>query len=403
MSGAGASDLALRPQSVKRRLVFNFPGFEPMPAEAHIRRFVREAANVAPLYEASLAFSQPVYEDGKAAGVGTGQVVATASGEGWSTETEMVVYSLGEMNEIYDSQPFPLRIVNGAIGLIDFIFTGAALRMLWANPRYIVLYPVAYLPFLIFLAVRVAEYGPHHWGNIHFLWSIPLAYLAFWAASLYSEKKIHFLASMDNWTFARDLARRRRPDTQARLKLLYADALRRTRATGADEVVFVGHSLGAIPAIQALAGVLRAETRPTKAIRLITVGSSLLKMAFHPAATDLRSATRDIVERGEVWLDVQSRNDLMNFPGIDPARRLGFTGPGSPRLTNVRFKDQLSRETHRSIRYDVYRVHRQYLYAVEKRGPFSFHMMLLGPEPIVDVAQRGGLAESWQDRSGQTP
>ena len=40
---------------IEKRLVFVFPGFEPMPITAHMDRFARAAARTAPLWDTRLA------------------------------------------------------------------------------------------------------------------------------------------------------------------------------------------------------------------------------------------------------------------------------------------------------------------------------------------------------------
>ena len=43
--------------AVSSRLVLMFPGFEPIPVEAHCRRFVREALKTAPVYGMTMEMS----------------------------------------------------------------------------------------------------------------------------------------------------------------------------------------------------------------------------------------------------------------------------------------------------------------------------------------------------------
>jgi hypothetical protein len=61
----------------------------------------------------------------------------------------------------------------------------------------------------------------------------------------------------------------------------------------------------------------------------------------------------------------------------------------------VRFRSQLTAQTYRSIRRDFFRTHRQFVYAVERWHPYSFHAILLGPIPLEAVTCRGGLPETF--------
>ena len=55
---------------------------------------------------------------------------------------------------------------------------------------------------------------------------------------------------------------------------------------------------------------------------LLTVGSSLLKVALHPAAQALRKNVETVASSKTIWIDVQSLTDPMNFYKSDPVRDL---------------------------------------------------------------------------------
>jgi hypothetical protein len=199
---------------------------------------------------------------------------------------------------------------------------------------------------------------------------------------------------MDDWAFARDLARGSRPDIEARFALLSADVVRRVEASKAEEILFSGHSFGAIAAIMALADSLKA-TEATSRAGLLSVGSSLLKIALHPAAKRLGNAVKTIVVTDSSWLDVQSVTDILNFYGTNPAELIaGRSGPNQ-NTTKVRFRNQMEPANYRAIRRDFFRVHRQFVFAAERRSHYSYHAILCGPERFAEVVRRGGLSEDW--------
>jgi hypothetical protein len=66
-----------------------------------------------------------------------------------------------------------------------------------------------------------------------------------------------------------------------------------------------------------------------------------------------------------------------------------------PRIVRVRFRKQLGKSTYRSIKYNFFRVHRQFVYASEKRTGYSFHAILCGPQRLSEIAANGGLADHW--------
>ena len=150
---------------------------------------------------------------------------------------------------------------------------------------------------------------------------------------------------------------------------------------------------GAPSAVLTLADLL--ETVPeAKRAGLLTCGSSLLKFALHPAGRHFRDAVGVIVGNDTRWLDVQSLTDPLHCYGSDPARMFSDKATERQRTSRVRFRSQLSPETYKAIRRDIYRVHRQFVYGVERRSPYSFHMITAGPVPFADVVARGGLPES---------
>jgi len=381
---------------VTSRLVLMFPGFEPIPVEAHCRRFQREAAKTAPVYGMTVEQSAVTVEPHPEAGIPTGTFTVRASGEGWSTRSDIVIYGLGEINESYAAANPALRIVRGIVALVDFIVTGTFFRYLGTGIRYGLFF---IFPLLVLIAAVLAAWLGH-WLGVSFVTIAPslagwlLAAVAFVAIIWLASRRLHFLLVMDDWVFARDLARGRRPDIDARFARLSADVARRLTATDAGEVLFAAHSFGAIAAAMALADALQTGSRIERT-GLLTVGSSLLKIALHPAAGRLRGAVKAIVEADIPWLDVQSLTDILNFYGTKPAELIaGRSGPNQ-NTTKVRFRSQLEGATYRAIKRDFFRVHRQFVYGVERRSHYSYHAILCGPEPFGDIERRGGLRDDW--------
>jgi hypothetical protein len=99
-------------------------------------------------------------------------------------------------------------------------------------------------------------------------------------------------------------------------------------------------------------------------------------------------------------VDVQALTDPMNFYKSDPVRDLKLAGGTSPVLVRVRFRSQLCEEAYNAIRRNFFRVHRQFVFGVEKRTHYSWHAILCGPERFANVAAQGGLP---CDGSASTP
>jgi hypothetical protein len=377
--------------TVARRLALVFPGFEPIPVEAHCARFIREAKKNAPVFDMTVETSAPSFVKES---VSTGAFTVRASGEGWRTDTEIVLYGLDDLNDAYAERGGVRRTIAGLAALADFVVTGTFFRFVRTSWRYglFFLYPVALLLAALLIGVLVVRFLPGDWefrsvaGLIAFV-------LALWLASA----KMHFLLMMDDWACARDIARGGRSDIGERIGHVATDIRRRIETSDTDEILLAAHSFGAITAILALESVLRNGQAPVE-IGLLTTGSSLLKVALHPAAAKLREAVAAVVASPATWVDVQSLTDPINFYGSDPKKALGIGAGRDPRIIRVRFRSQLGESTYRSIKYNFFRVHRQFVYASEKRTGYSFHAILCGPEPLSEIAANGGLADRWPAR-----
>jgi hypothetical protein len=373
---------------VSRRLALVFPGFEPLPVEAHCARFIREAKRTAPAYAMTLSLSDPVYSE---AGLRAGTIEVDASGEGWYTRTEIVLYGLGDLNAVYAERNPVMRLLTGLGALADFILTGTFFRFVWTSWRYSLffLYPLATLFGVLVVAAMIGLYLPAAAVTRWLVAALAVVGLL-WLAS----KRMYFLLMMDDWAFARDMARERRPDVKERIAAVAADMEKRLSAPGLEEVVFAAHSFGAITVMLATASLL-SQGHDMRGAGLLTVGSSLLKVALHPAASRLRQAVGIIADSPMTWVDCQSLTDPMNFYGSRPLYTLGIEAGREARVIRVRFRTQLRPETYKAIKHDFFRVHRQFVYGVEKRSPYAFHAVLCGPEPFSAFAERGRLSESW--------
>jgi pimeloyl-ACP methyl ester carboxylesterase len=377
---------------VSHRLALVFPGFEPLPVEAHCARFIREAKRTAPAYAMDLSIGEPVYSD---AGLRTGRIEVSASGAGWKTDTDVVVYGLGDLNAAYAARNPLMRLLAGLCALGDFIVTGTFFRFVSTSWRYSLffLYPLITLFCVLVVALVIGVFLP---ANAVLRWTI--AVFACVGLLWFASARMYFLLMMDDWAFARDMARERRPDVDKRIAAVAADIDARLGAFDHQEVILAAHSFGAITVMLAMASLLSRGCERRR-VGLLTVGSSLLKVALHPAAHALRRAVGVIAKSAIIWVDCQSLTDPMNFYGSSPLRTLRIREGREAKIVHVRFRRQLNADTYRAIKHDFFRVHRQFVYGVECRSPYAFHAILCGPEPFAAFAEQGKLSESWPPAS----
>ena len=380
------------------RLVLLFPGFEKLPVGAHCRRFIREARRSLPVYGWAAAVTQLPDISRSTGGVTTGRFVLTATKKGRTISTEVVVYGLDDLSAVYARSNVALRILRGLAGLADFLVTGAFIRYLATSWRYglFFLYPLmvlvgALLGAISGFLIMAKLTDPGFWP---LLAGASVGLLLLWLATA----RLHLLLVMDDWAFARDLARSRRPDLLAAMRSMSEDAGARI-AAGASEVVLAAHSLGAVSAVTIAASLVQRRLLPDSA-GLLTVGSSLLKIALHPRARGLREDVSTIVAGRLPWLDVQALTDPINFYKADTQGALGIGGERTIASMRVRFRHQLEPAAYRRLRRSFFRTHRQFVYGVDRPTPYSFHAILCGPESFRHIARRPGLNIGRSETSG---
>ena len=131
---------------IARRLVFLFPGFEPMLANAHMDRFRRAGDRSAALWGTTLAFrdetkTTTAADGASAEGASTSQpdfpsLHASHRGDGFATETEIVVLEWGDLILEYAARPAHTRFFDGYAALVDFLATGTVVAYFRTSWRY---------------------------------------------------------------------------------------------------------------------------------------------------------------------------------------------------------------------------------------------------------------------------
>ena len=184
---------------------------------------------------------------------------------------------------------------------------------------------------------------------------------------------------------ARDYIYGHRKDIEARLDRFAELIVTRAREAQVDEILLVGHSMGAMLALDLIDRALARDPnlgRRGTAVCVLTVGAIIPKFALHPAASSLRRrVARVVAEPSIAWAEVQARVDPMSFHTLDPATltRSGERLSGKPVIRQVQMEQMLTRETYARYRLDYMRLHYQPVMASEKRAPYDYFMMICGP------------------------
>ena len=196
---------------------------------------------------------------------------------------------------------------------------------------------------------------------------------------------------LDDWIFARDYLFGRRPDAEARLDQFAQALVARVRSGGLDEIVIVGHSLGAMFALDVIVRALALDPdlgRRGVSVCVLTIGATIPKFALHPSAKRLREVCASVVAEPSIfWVEYQSRADTISFYRFDPVALKRIAGDrldGKPVIRRVQNHDMLSPGSFARYRRNVLRLHYQSVMANERRAPYDYYLMACGPIAFSD-------------------
>ncbi|MGH1574918.1 hypothetical protein ACRAWG_35120 [Methylobacterium sp. P31] len=161
---------------------------------------------------------------------------------------------------------------------------------------------------------------------------------------------------------------------------------------GVDEIMLVGHSTGALTAVEVAARLLARDDelgRDGPALSLLTLGSSLPIVAMQPGAHSTRAEIKGLMTSQRlVWVDYQAPQDWLNFPGFDPSRDLRLRVPqaqiANPVIRSAKFREIISPETYREISTRPFRMHFQFLMANDFASSYDFFAITLGSQCLRD-------------------
>ncbi len=390
---------------VRKRCFVQMTGYEPVGPEHQHRRFIREMARFHKAWNVAGTVSPPLI-------AGNGAVASWSvetRGPNWRVITDFHQFRWDDFIIADAAESDWWRFPLGIAALMEFVLTGTVVKYFVVAWRYggFFLYPFAYLLGMGWLAIGVTRLAVGHLGLPYPLLTAPLLWLAiFVLLRLIFGRMVHIRYALDDWYFARDLVHRARPEVEARLDLLARELLRIVRETDADEIVFDGHSLGAPLSIAVVDRALALDPHlGGKPLHLVSSGSSLLKVALHPAAGWLREAVGRVANAPPIyWVEYQALVDIINVYKVDPVVALGMATTGKPIVRIIRIRLMVEEHTYRMFRLNFLRIHRQAVMGNERRYFYDYYMLCCGPIALTDrvenpdgavtaIAADGGVSE----------
>src|SRR5882672_2098064 len=279
---------------IAKRLVFHLGGYDPItPYVVAQRRFVRELARFERTWSAKASMGALDESADQA------KWSVTTNGPNWQVESDYRLVRWDDVIEDFSGQTVWRRVPLGIIAFLDFIWSGALWGYLRTNWHYAVffLYPFVMFGLFVATACAAAAYALPRSDSIAL--AAAATVFAMSALMLGPWRWMHLDMLFDDWIFARDYVRSGNANLEKRLDNIARELVAAARSSGADEIVVVGHSLGAALAVNLLDRALELDPSLGSTgtpIIFLSVGSSILKIRLHRAASRCRAAVERVAK-----------------------------------------------------------------------------------------------------------
>jgi len=375
--------------AVRKRLVINFTGYEGLHPDAVRGRYLNSAVDFNSLWRAKTVAGPMVAE-----GPNIAAMQIRTTGRGWQTETAFCQFGSADIFDVYAARNVMTRFAMGLMAFLDIVLSGTFWRYLRTSWRFSIffLWPFAFACFLSLVMIGIGLF-PLFAGfdGLHHLWTLPLAFAFGGLLIRWPGEKLFFSYLLDDWAAASDRIHRRNPSLLQRRRAFAEHLADKLRASDADEIVIVAHSLGTVPAVEAIADVWRIDPKLLggKPVSLMAAGSCLLMIALHPRSTSLREDVRVVMEETPVvWAEFQTITDIIHFYKSDPAAALGIKPHNAPIIQRLRFKQIHSAKRYARAKRNFFKMHLLFLKGAQIRNPYDMGMFVQGPFPFRDLVTK---------------
>lgn len=358
--------------TVEKRRVIHVGGYDPMPPEVLHKRFCREIRR----FEKTWAVTAEVGPLTTTADEAIWHV--TVTGPGWQVESEHRALRWDDVINADRDRSNWTRLPLGILSFFDFVWHGAFwhyLRTAWRYAGFFL------YPFLLIVLLAGLAYGGAGLlaglAGFSALW--PLAMLpAFVVLVALLGKRLQLDHLLDDWIFSMRLLRQQDPVLGPRLERVAAWLGAEAAAKPATETIVVGHSLGAVIAVDLLDMVMTHHPQGSR-LGFASIGASILKIGFHAKAKRLKDGLARITNSPRLfWVDYQALNDVMNFYKSKPLALMGIKGREA--VTQIaRIRRMLEPAIYNKISLDFFRLHCQFISGNDRRAGYDYFMMICGP------------------------
>jgi hypothetical protein len=360
-----------------KRLVYHFGGYDPFgPPDVAYSRFKREIRRFERTWSVTSHVSPAQLTNDE------GRWSIITQGTNWQVETEFRLFRWDDVIANLGCQPLWRRLPLGIVSFLDFVLAGALLGYLRTNWFYAVFFLYPFLMFASFMAIAVII-GVMFAERASGIAGISAGCIAFAALMLGPWRWLHLAPLFDDWIFARAYIRYGDETLERRLDRIATEIGATARRSEADEIVFVGHSLGAVLAIDLIDRILTLSPsfgQIGPRVAFLSIGSSVLKIGLHRDAKRFRAAVQKVaIASGIFWGDFQARVDIMNFYNIQPMAEMGLVAMARPVVRLVEIGRTLEHTMYRRMRLKFFRLHCQFISGNDRRAPYDYFMLVCGP------------------------
>ena len=388
---------------IGRRHVFHIGGYDPITPERQFERFCRSLRSFERTWNVSSQTS---------AIADTSKVSACWDAEAWGPNWKTrITFEMLRWDDLIlrDSERGMLsRLGQSALSLFNFAATGTLFRYVYANWKYAVFFLFPYFYVALFWLVGAGiGYAVTRLAGLTGAYAaisglgIAVAIFAGLMRWLGPRRRINHV--LDDAIFSRQFLYGQRPEMEKRIDDLAGRIIERARQADVDEILVVGHSLGAALTLAAVARGLKQDPQvgqhgPTLCV--LTVGATIPKFSLHPKGDRIRRATQIVA--GELpihWTEYQARDDAVSFYRFDPVtlkRVSRDRSDGRPNIRRVQIHSMMDPASFRRNKHDYMRMHYQFLMGNGQRAPYDYCMIMCGPLDFDDITSPLGGVDRFQ-------
>jgi hypothetical protein len=392
---------------IARRHVFHIGGYDPISPEQQHRRCERSLS----VFQRTWGVRAEIVSAIEATPVSAAWDIE-ASGPNWNTRTSYEMLRWDDLILEDHTRGMWSRLVQSLVTLVDFIVTGTLFRFVYASWKYAGFFLFPYLYVAGFAAcgagigyglVRLA--GVTGFAAVLLTAAVTVGVTAGLLYLLGWRWPINHV--FDDWIFSREFVYGQRPRMDARIDQFAGRILDRVRNSDVNEIVIVGHCLGAALVMDSVARALKRDpelARCGPSLCILTVGATIPKFSLHSHGGRIREATQTVADEHRVrWTEYHARDDAISFYRFDPVtlkRVSRERSDGRPNIRRVQLHDMMDKASFRRHRFNFMVLHYKFLMGNSVRANYDHCLIVCGPLSFDEItAPRGGVDRFGEDGS----